>query len=187
VASALEGHEAAYSELLRRYQRPVYQLLVHMVGDHHVAEDLTQETFLRVHTSLHTYRPELRFSPWIFRIANNLGVDHLRQRLPQTLSLEGSPHADTPRAVQATAFQIAAPTPAPTSTPRPRPDPRQQAAAVRQAIGRFRSAWTCATVLRGRPRLSASWRTLRPSAWSRSRSTNWRMDNLRAGIDGTPG
>jgi len=56
---------------------------------------------------------------WIFRIVNNLGVDHLRQRLPETLSLDGSPHADTPRGVQATALQIAAQSPTPTPAPRP--------------------------------------------------------------------
>ena len=147
VAWARLGHEAAYRELLRRYQRPVYKLLFHMVNDPDLAEDLTQETFLRVHTSLHTYRPEFKFSAWIFRIANNLGVDHLRRRLPDTLSLDGSPYADTPRGVQATAFQIAAPSD-PTPTPTPRPDARERAAAIRQAIARLRGNYRRCAELR---------------------------------------
>ena len=71
VSWAREGHEAAYRELVRRYQRPVFSLVYRMVRDRELAEDLTQETFIKVLNAIDRYRPEFKFSSWIFKIANN--------------------------------------------------------------------------------------------------------------------
>ncbi|HEU4588068.1 MAG TPA: sigma-70 family RNA polymerase sigma factor [Gemmatimonadales bacterium] len=106
VALARAGQEAAYRELIRRYERPIFSLLVRMVRDRELAEDLAQETFIKALNAIESYRPEFKFSSWIFKIANNSAIDHLRRRELDTLSLEGSPHAETPEAIEATALQI---------------------------------------------------------------------------------
>jgi RNA polymerase sigma-70 factor (ECF subfamily) len=106
VALARSGEEAAYRELVRRYERPLFSLLYRMVRDRELAEDLAQETFVKALNAIESYRPEYKFSSWIFKIANNAAIDHLRRRELDTLSLEGSPHAETPEAIEATALQI---------------------------------------------------------------------------------
>ena len=135
VALARLGQDPAYRELLRRYQGTVRKLLFHMVHDRELAEDLTQETFLRVHTSLHTHRPESKFSAWLYAIANNVGLDHLRRRELDTVSLDSSPFDDTPRGPEVTALQVAQSDPTP--TPTPPPEREAQIAALREAVKRL--------------------------------------------------
>ena len=106
VRHAVIGREAAYRELIRRYQRPVFSLVFRMVRDRELAEDLAQETFVKVLNAIDSYRPEYKFSSWIFKIANNAAIDHLRRRNLDTLSLDGWPHAESPEAMEATTLQI---------------------------------------------------------------------------------
>lgn len=106
VALARRGKDRAYRELIRRYERPVFSLVFRMVRNREQAEDLTQETFIKVLNAIESYRPEFKFSSWVFKIANNAAIDHLRRRELDTLSLDGSPHASTPEAIEATALQI---------------------------------------------------------------------------------
>src|SRR5690242_15008724 len=106
VLEARRGSDAAYRELVRRYERPVFSLIFRMVRDRELAEDLTQETFIKALNALASYRPEFKFSSWIFKIANNAAIDQLRRRELDTLSLDGSPSAETPEAIEATALQI---------------------------------------------------------------------------------
>jgi len=106
VGLARDGRESAYRELIRRYERPVFALVYRMVRDRETAEDLAQETFIKVLNAIGTYRPEFKFSSWVFKIANNTAIDHLRRKELDTLSLEGSPHATTPEGVEATALQV---------------------------------------------------------------------------------
>lgn len=106
VLEARQGREAAYRELIRRYERPVFSLIYRMVRNREQAEDLSQETFVKILNAIESYRPEFKFSSWVFKIANNAAIDHLRRRELDTLSLDGSPHAETADAVEATALQI---------------------------------------------------------------------------------
>ena len=108
VLLARKGQESAYRELVRRYERPVFSLIYRMVRNRELAEDLTQDTFVKVLNALGTYRPEFKFSSWVFKIANNVAIDQLRRRELETLSLEGSPHATTPDAVEATTLELGA-------------------------------------------------------------------------------
>ena len=108
VLLARRGQEPAYRELVRRYERPVFSLIYRMVRNRELAEDLTQDTFVKVLNALATYRPEFKFSSWVFKIANNVAIDQLRRRELETLSLEGSPHATTPDAVEATTLELGA-------------------------------------------------------------------------------
>jgi RNA polymerase sigma-70 factor (ECF subfamily) len=106
VAWAQEGEEAAFRELVRRYQRPVFSLIYRMVRDREMAEDLAQETFIKVLNAIDRYRPEHKFSSWIFKIANNAAIDHLRRREPDVLSLDGAPDAVTIERQEATVLQV---------------------------------------------------------------------------------
>jgi RNA polymerase sigma-70 factor (ECF subfamily) len=79
VATAAAGVEGSFEELVRRYQRPISAYVYRMVGDYESALDLTQEIFIKVYGSLARYRPEFKFSTWIYKIAHNSAVDHLRR------------------------------------------------------------------------------------------------------------
>ena len=104
---ALKGRETAYRELLRRYERPVLSLIHRMVRDRELAEDLAQDTFVKVLNALDRYRPEFKFSSWIFKIAHNTALDSIRKREIPTLSLDGAPDAVSAEAQEATRPMIA--------------------------------------------------------------------------------
>ena len=106
VALAKEGREAAYRELIRRYERPVFSLILRMVRDRQLAEDLAQETFIKALNAIGSYRPEFKFSSWIFKIANNAAIDQLRRREVDTLSIDGAPNATSADDIEATALQV---------------------------------------------------------------------------------
>ena len=79
VQTAVAGREASFEELVRRYQRPIAAYVYRMVGDYDAALDLTQEVFIKVYNSLARYRSEYKFSTWIYKIAHNAAIDHLRR------------------------------------------------------------------------------------------------------------
>ncbi|HJZ79153.1 MAG TPA: sigma-70 family RNA polymerase sigma factor [Pyrinomonadaceae bacterium] len=79
VHSAVAGRESSFEELVRRYQRPIASYVYRMVGDYDAALDLTQEVFIKVYNSLSRYRSEFKFSTWIYKIAHNAAIDHLRR------------------------------------------------------------------------------------------------------------
>lgn len=79
VRSAIAGRETCFEELVRRYQRPIAAYVYRMVGDYDAALDLTQEVFIKVYNSLTRYRSEFKFSTWIYKIAHNAAIDHLRR------------------------------------------------------------------------------------------------------------
>lgn len=106
IALARTGSEKAYRELLDRYQRPVFSLVYRMVRDRELAEDLAQETFVKVFNHLDRFDPKYKFSSWIFKIASNLAIDTLRKREPVTVSLDGSRHASTADEVEATRITV---------------------------------------------------------------------------------
>lgn len=87
VAAALAGAESSFDDLVRRYQRRLTAFLIQLIGDVELARELTQETFIRAWGALDRFDPTYRFSTWLFRIAHNLGIDHLRRRRLQTVPL----------------------------------------------------------------------------------------------------
>jgi RNA polymerase sigma-70 factor (ECF subfamily) len=95
AAMAARGREGAFRELLTRYERPVFSLVFRMVRDRTLAEDLAQEAFIRAFNAIDSYDPTYKFSSWIFKIANNHTIDHLRKRKLDTVSIHGSPSAST--------------------------------------------------------------------------------------------
>ena len=78
VRAAMDGDLAAFERLVRCYQAHVWRFLRHLLGDAALAEDVTQETFLRLYQRLPTFAGRSKFSTWVFRVARNAGVDALR-------------------------------------------------------------------------------------------------------------
>jgi RNA polymerase sigma-70 factor (ECF subfamily) len=74
------GDEAAFRALVERWERPVFAFLARMLGSREEAQDLSQETFLRVYRSAGRYRGSGRFKSWLFRIAGNQARSRLRRR-----------------------------------------------------------------------------------------------------------
>src|SRR3954470_18033735 len=88
VAQALSGDQHAAHEIVRRYQRPVFNLIVRMVQDGATAEDLAQEAFAKTFRSLRTFDLRLRFAAWILKIAHNTTLDYLRRHRPHLVPLD---------------------------------------------------------------------------------------------------
>jgi RNA polymerase sigma-70 factor, ECF subfamily len=91
VAEACRGDQIAFGNLVRAYERPVYNLAYRMLGNPHEAEDAAQETFLRAYANLEKYDPAHKFSTWLFAIANNHCIDRLRKRRAIYVSIEDNP------------------------------------------------------------------------------------------------
>lgn len=93
-----EGDESSFNYLIEKYHRPMIHFLFRMVHNQAVAEELTQEVFLRVYRARDSYRAEARFTTWLYRIATNLAVNHARdtrhERTAQTVYLD-EPDAET--------------------------------------------------------------------------------------------
>lgn len=144
VAWALKGHERAYRELVRRYERPVFSLIYRMVRNREQAEDLAQETFVKVLNALDGYRPNYKFSSWIFKIANNATIDRLRRKELDTLSLDGAPDATTPERREETSFQLADST----ESPLDELEARELGGQIEAAIGQLRPEYRSCILLR---------------------------------------
>lgn len=144
AARAAEGSQRAFRELLERYERPVFSLVYRMVRDRALAEDLAQEAFVRAFNAIGGYNPGYKFSSWIFKIAHNLTIDHLRRKRVDTISLDGSPDA-------LTAEEQARTTPV-VESPGERPDAyaenRELGSEIEAAIGRLRPHYRTVTLLR---------------------------------------
>lgn len=144
VQRARGGEETAYRELLRRYQGPVFSLIYRMVRDRALAEDLAQDTFVKALNALDSYRPEFKFSSWLFKIANNVAIDYLRRRQLDTLSLDGGPDAVSPQQVAETTPRVVDRG----ETPLQEVEARELGAAIEQAIGRLRPEYRACIILR---------------------------------------
>lgn len=96
VSAAVAGREASFEELVRRYQRPIASYVYRMVGDYDAALDLTQEVFIKVYNSLARYRSEFKFSTWIYKIAHNAAIDHLRRYSVRELILSAESDGTRP-------------------------------------------------------------------------------------------
>lgn len=90
ITNAVAGRTDGFEELVRRYQRPITSYVFRMLGDYDSALDVTQEVFIKVYNSLTKYSPEYKFSTWLYRIAHNAAVDHMRRNAvtPQSLEAE---------------------------------------------------------------------------------------------------
>lgn len=88
ITKALQGDQQAYTDLLARYRGPLYTLLFRMVRNKEETEDLVQEAFMKAFGSLGTFNEEFAFSTWLYKIAINNTIDHLRKKRLRTYSLD---------------------------------------------------------------------------------------------------
>ena len=141
---AVQGRETAFRELLSRYERPVFSLVYRMVRDRSLAEDLSQEAFIRAFKAIDSYNPAYRFSNWIFKIANNHTIDHLRRRKLDVISLDGSPHATTAQEEERTAFVLASDDESPAAYV----EHKELGSQIERAIGELRPEYRSVILLR---------------------------------------
>jgi len=86
VRRAKEGDTQAFGELIARYQKTVFRIVLRMVKNPDDADDLTQDTFIRAHRGLGTFKEEYDFHPWLYRIAVNQTINFLNKRKRQAAS-----------------------------------------------------------------------------------------------------
>lgn len=85
-----EKDQKAYALLMKKYKKPVYHMVLKMVRNVDDAEDLTIEAFAKAFRSLHKFNPHYTFSTWLFRIATNNTIDHIRKKRVYTLSISSA-------------------------------------------------------------------------------------------------
>ena len=105
IRRAQRGDQAAFALIVDTYQTPIFNYILRTVGDRGLAEDLTQEVFLRVYQSLPRFSFRSKFTTWLFQIAKNRMLDELRTRerrpTPGELPEDGELHAIDPPAERA--------------------------------------------------------------------------------------
>jgi len=88
--ATLENDESAFAELMSRYKKPVYHMILKMVRNVDDAEDLTIEAFAKAFRNLARFKKDYTFSTWLFRIATNNAIDFIRKKKLETYSLNTS-------------------------------------------------------------------------------------------------
>ncbi|MEX2472638.1 MAG: sigma-70 family RNA polymerase sigma factor [Gemmatimonadota bacterium] len=144
AALAAGGREAAFREILHRYERPVFSLVYRMVRDRTLAEDLAQEAFVRAFNAISSYKSSYKFSNWILKIANNHTIDHLRKKKLDTVSIDGSPHATSQEEMSRSRMVIASDG----ETPQEYVENRELGGQIEAAIGTLREEYRTAILLR---------------------------------------
>jgi RNA polymerase sigma-70 factor (ECF subfamily) len=94
LRKAQRGDERAFNLIVRAYETPIYNYVLRLVGDRALAEDLTQEVFLRVYQGLPKFSLRCRFTTWLFQVTKNRVLDELRalERRPRAvMQLEDAP------------------------------------------------------------------------------------------------
>ncbi len=87
IIAARSGVEKAFAQLMSRYKEAIYFMLLRMVKNKLDAEDLTIEAFEKAFANIHQYEPQFAFSTWLFCIASNTAIDHLRKKRIVTVPL----------------------------------------------------------------------------------------------------
>ncbi|MEJ2482765.1 MAG: sigma-70 family RNA polymerase sigma factor [Gemmatimonadota bacterium] len=144
VRLSRRGDERAARELVHRFERPVFSLIYRMVRDRELAEDLSQDVFVRTFNNLDRYDRSYKFSSWLFKIAYNLTVDHLRRRELPTISVHGAPDAITPDRQEATSLTLESEEEAPDD----RLVAKELAGELEEAIAELREDYRTAILLR---------------------------------------
>src|SRR5207249_12301183 len=88
VNGALAGSERAFRELVQRYERPVFSVILRVVRDPSRAEELARDTFVKAFLKLETYAPERKFSSWLLAIAHHAAIDEVRRANVRPTPLE---------------------------------------------------------------------------------------------------
>ena len=87
IREALDGDSSSFGELVTRHQDRLYNTMVHVVGSAEDARDVVQDAFVQAFVKLETFKSNAAFYTWLYRIAFNLGISHLRRKKP-TVSID---------------------------------------------------------------------------------------------------
>ncbi len=90
VRRILKGDGDLYTVLVDRYKNRLYRFVERYTNDAEDARDVTQDVFLKVYGALDSFDPRYKFSTWLFRIAGNAAIDHLRRRRIRAISLDAT-------------------------------------------------------------------------------------------------
>ncbi len=88
IKEALEGNQKAFKLLMERHKNAVQHIILKLVHNYDESLDLVQETFVKAFGSLATYKTKFRFTTWLYRIAANCSIDHLRRKKIEAFSLD---------------------------------------------------------------------------------------------------
>lgn len=88
VESAIKGDQLAYGQLMERYRESIYYMMLKMVKNSDDADDLTIEAFGKAFKRLEQYSPNYAFSTWLYKIASNNCIDHIRKKRIQVTSMD---------------------------------------------------------------------------------------------------
>lgn len=88
IQEALAGNQSAFARLRQKYHDAIYNLIYRMIREKDEVEDLTQEAFIKAFGSLSSFNDEFAFSTWLYKIATNNCIDHIRRRKLQTFSID---------------------------------------------------------------------------------------------------
>ena len=98
IQRVLDGDENAFSTLVRKYEKPVHALVWRKIGDFHIAEEITQDAFLKAYKELATLKKQHRFARWLSVIATRGCIEWLRKKRLSTQSLEDTSHTQLEKA-----------------------------------------------------------------------------------------
>jgi RNA polymerase sigma-70 factor (ECF subfamily) len=82
IRKVLKGDREEYALILERYQKPILNFIYRFYGNYDLAQELTQETFLRAYQFLKSYDQKRKFSTWLYTVARNLCIDEMKKRKP---------------------------------------------------------------------------------------------------------
>ena len=86
IARAAAGDHSAFQALVERHRSMVYRVAYQFAGNHHDAEDIAQEVFIKVYRSLDRFRQDAQLTSWMYRIAMNACIDHRRRHAPAAVA-----------------------------------------------------------------------------------------------------
>jgi len=88
ISQVLKGDTEAFGLIVKRYERPIFNLMYRTTGSTEEAADLSQETFIKAYNKIWLFKPDRAFFPWLYTIGVNLARDYVRRKKPDNYSLE---------------------------------------------------------------------------------------------------
>jgi RNA polymerase sigma-70 factor, ECF subfamily len=142
IASCLGGDQTAWEEIVRQHRRKVFNIAYKFTGRHDEAEDLTQDIFLKIFKSLHTFDRRANFQTWLVSVSRNLCIDHYRSVRKERETID--------RGVDASELSPATPEPGPIAAL----EQRDRVMLLRQAMSALPETLRTAVLLRDIQELS---------------------------------
>ncbi len=106
VGKVKDGDRLAFSELVIRHQKPLYQFLVRFMRSEDIAEDVVQDSFVRAYMKIHTFEERSSFKSWLYRIAINLAKNKLKRTKKASYSIDNLKLGETAKAESALILEV---------------------------------------------------------------------------------